>query len=380
MVRTKFEILDANDCKTIPIIENFSNENEDLQNLWNNKEEKMKEENVEILIKDTPSVQINKNHSKDPNKWYEILDRTSFCPEREDKKKYQEYWRNPIFFLKEVFNWVSQRILPCYDEKLNRARKTCDYHKIKLNMFRPMVENLARFQISWQELEMLYHYKKALQNFGPKTLAFCSWNWIGKTRISAFIMFHFVTCYYRAKVIYIAPRNEMAMEAKELVKTLFNISYKYGRRSKENRNTIYFWDGGFWDSSIKFVSSKIGFQWIHADNFLVVADEAADLSDDILKSVNWLQWRWNNIFIMLWNPRYDTWFFHDTCCLKSEHIAVINFDAEQSPLIERGYIQKAKDLYWEHSDEYIRRIKWWYPRKKDSSIATDLLEWGVKKE
>lgn len=373
MPRTEFKMMDPKDCKSIPIIDKTTynkglQEKESRPNIPGNKEEEeLKEENIKTSEDGVSFNRTEKKHSKDPHEGYKILDRMSFRPIWEDEENYQEYWRNPIFFLKNIFNWISQRVLPYYEEKLYKARRTKNYHKLKLNMFRPMVKWLERMQISWQELEMLHHYKMALQKIWPNTLAFCSWNWIGKTRISAFIMFHFVTCYYRSKVIYIAPRNDMALETKELIKSLFNICHKYGFRLKEKRNTLYFWIDNTWISSIKFVSSKVGFQWIHAENFLVVADEAADLSDDILRSVNWLQWRGNNIFIMLWNPRYDKWFFHDICCLDSEHVTVLHFDAEQSPLIEREYIQKAKDLYWERSDEYIRRIKWWYPRKKDGS-------------
>lgn len=348
-----------------PIVENQQEEPEfvsryDEQEAKRRKREQEKKNKVEEPHK---APIIVKERSSSPYDRIKTIDPVSLCPSWENNLNYVEYGKNPLFFLKNVFEWISQRIYPLYEDKLIRARKTRDYHKLKLDMFRTMEQNKSVLQISRQQVEMLYHYKNAIQKYWPKTLAFCSWNWVGKTWIAAFIMFHFAICFYGAKVIYIAPKNDMVLETKGFVKTLFNIAYRYAPHVVEKYNTLYYW----WDSynsSIKFVTSKTWFQWIHSQNFLIVADEASDVSDDILRSVNRLLWRWNNIFIMLWNPKTDEWYFHDICCSDSEHIATLHFDAEQSPLIDREYIQKAKDLYWEHSDEYIRRIKWWFPRMK----------------
>ena len=365
MARIKFETINPNDFKPINIVDQTTSDydpekdNEEtrvfLQEMFKKAEEKRKKEREQ-----------RKKLNEERNWWMSKLNeserlRLSLCPKWEDKKAYIDYWNNPMFFLKNEFNWISQRIFPKYEEKLWRARRSLDYHKLKLDMFRPIIWGKNIFQITWQEVEILYHYKNALQNRGPKTLVFCSWNGIGKSWITAFIMLHFAVCFYAAKVVYIAPDNDLVIAEKNLVKTIFNSSFKYSSSIKEKINTIHYW----WDSYgsyIKFTSSKKWLQWIHAENFLIVADESSDLNDDILKSVNWLLWRGNNIFIMLWNPKSDKWYFHDICCSNSEHIATLHFNAEQSPLIDREYIQKAKDLYWEHSDEYIRRIKWWYPK------------------
>ena len=308
--------------------------------------------------------QKNQKHYKNPRSEIdesEIKDYSSLCPGWENKKHFEEYWRNPMFFFKNNFYCVAQRILPEYSEKLLRARRLNNYDKIKLNMFQPMEKNKHEVQISRQEWEMIYHYKRAIQNLWPKILAFCSWNGIGKSRISAFIMLHFVTCFFGAKVIYIAPRQEMARETKNFIKNLFNHCWRYKSHIEEKNNALYYWWDSF-SSSIKFISTKEWIQWIHAENCLIIADEASDISDDILKSVNWLLWRWNNIFIMFWNPKYDKWFFYDTCCSNSEHIKSVHFSAEESPLIEKDYIERAKDIYWVYSDEYIRRIKWRFPK------------------
>jgi len=70
---------------------------------------------------------------------------------------------------------------------------------------------------------------------------------------------------------------------------------------------------------------------------------------------------WDNyLFILIWNPLRNVWYFYDT--FKSKDWVNFSYSTLDSPF-GWDYSQKIANKYWIESDEYRRRVLWEFPRE-----------------
>jgi hypothetical protein len=115
------------------------------------------------------------------------------------------------------------------------------------------------------------------------------------------------------------------------------------------------------------VDNPDALQGFHAENLLIIVDEASGVPDQIFMPVLGALTGTNNKIVLIGNPTRTTGFFYG--CFAQETVwKTLTFSAEESPLVAPGQINFWRDRYGVDSDEYRVRVLGEFPSQGDMSL------------
>ena len=287
-----------------------------------------------------------------------------------NKEILQLWQKDPFAFISDIWWLVPQKVLPEYEEfyfdvlKRVEEEKNCEImDELKLYMFEPFIRWV---HITWQQSLIIQAIKDAINWLKPSTIVIKTWHGIWKSNIMWKVIVWFLFCYWYSKIWLTAPDSQTLYDALfsevwNSVNSMNNEDLKTAFKKTEDYLSVV-WAEDQWFARCKTWKKENpeALAWLHAQYIALICDEASWIPNEIFES-----WQSNltgdlNLFIMIWNPLRNVWFFYDAFWDVS--CQNLHFNGCESP-ITWDYPQKIKEKYWEDSDEYRRRVLGKFPRE-----------------
>lgn len=220
--------------------------------------------------------------------------------------------------------------------------------------------------ITWQQWLILLAVEKAVKKEGKGKISISSGHGIGKSVVLAWLILWYLFCYKNAQVPCTAPTTEQMHDI--LWKELANWHSKMPKKYKD----IYEWSNDYmrvlespktWFARAKTARKEKpeALAGIHGDYVMFLVDEASGVPDEIFNTAEGAMTGPNVLVIMISNPTRLIGYFYDSHHSDSESWVNMQFDSNDSPIVEKDYVQRIIEKHGEESDEYLIRVTGAFP-------------------
>lgn len=195
----------------------------------------------------------------------------------------------------------------------------------------------------------------------------------GKSTAMAVVVLWSLTCLPKVQVVCTAPtseqlRNVLWSRLHDLLsimipefKSLFKITQDRLQHTMDQ--------SAFAVSRTARSDNPDALQGFHAENLILIADEAAGIHDSLFAPIMGAMTQEGNRVILIGNPTRKLGFFYESCNDPSWTSLTLN--AEESDLVSKEQISYWREKYGEDSDEYRVRVLGDFPMH-DSNALFDL--------
>lgn len=228
--------------------------------------------------------------------------------------------------------------------------------------------------ITWQQDDILQSVEDALQG-GKKRISVKSGHGIGKSCTLAWLVLWYLFCYKDAQIPVTAPT------ADQMYDVLWKEIQIWLQKMPANFQAKYEWSTTYirvtespqtWFARAKTARKEApeALAGIHADNVMIIADEASGIDDAIFHTAEGAMTSSNVIQILISNPTRLTGFFYDTFHKDKSNWKNLEFSCVDAPpaIVDRAYIERIVEKHGEESDEYKIRVLGQFP---DEGSADD---------
>lgn len=191
----------------------------------------------------------------------------------------------------------------------------------------------------------------------------------GKTSGVSFGVYWFMCCFPPAKVICTAPTfptlktalwPEMAMWlSRSIVRDIFEHTEKK-LYAVENPK--------YWFAEPRTAKDQSSAQGAHADNMLIIVDEASGIREEIFEAYDTTLTSKNNKFVLIGNPIRVSGPFYDAFNKYRHRWKTLTFNAEESPIVKPEQIEYYAEKYGVHHDLYMVNVKGEFPSGSPDSF------------
>jgi len=270
---------------------------------------------------------------------------------------YKLYQKNPFIFIKDMWG-------------LTPVKKWEECIKWK--------------HISWQQAEIVQCIHNEIQKTGnfKINMTIKSGHSIWKSTILAMLLLWFMFC-YRWKIWLTAPDSVSLYDVlwAEIWTWLLKMPNWIKELYDKTSDHLYVKeDRDWWFARCKTWKKENpeALAWLHSDSMMLICDEASWVPDAILDTARTNLTADRYIFILIWNPLRNVWYFYDS--FKDSHWHNFSFSTLESPF-QWDLAEKIAKKHWVESDEYRRRILWEFPREDildDKWYVQLLMESSIK--
>lgn len=211
---------------------------------------------------------------------------------------------------------------------------------------------------------------------------------VGKTCCMAWIILWFMSVFPQARVIATAPTNHQLLDVlwPELAKwhnklKVFGPEFEWTKTAFFNKKHFKTWFGVARSAGKpEAISGK------HAENLLVMIDEASGVDQEMMEALEGTQTQMNNLIMMFGNPTQITGGFRDAFYTKSQFFTKFTFSTkegakERPDIINPDYALKMAAKWGEDSDIYRVRVLGEFPKAEvDTLISLGRAESAAKRE
>lgn len=192
---------------------------------------------------------------------------------------------------------------------------------------------------------------------------------VGKTTSVAIIVIWYLHLRYQAKVVCTAPTSQQLNVVlwAEISKWLSN---KYPSKKLEQTKTTVYRIGNEmeWFAVAKVAAKKENMLGLHADNLLIVCDEAPGIKDDILEVLLGTISGEDNKIIFIGNPTKNSGIFYDSHHSLKKLFNCIHISAEDVLRTDKEQHKMIKTKYGEDSNVVRVLIKGEFPIDEDDTF------------
>lgn len=275
---------------------------------------------------------------------------------KEELILYRRMQKDPFLFIKLMWNIIPQPLKPNPENVEDWGSKQEHYEKY------------VKWQhISWQQCIMLQALKDAYNWVKSRKISIRSWRWVGKTAYLSWATLWFLYCNAESIVTCTGPSSKQLQDwvRKEisvwLDKMPPTIASKFDKTSEYLRVI---------DCPAKWYARVVtgtkenpaNVSWVHSDNVMVLVDEAPWVEDIVMDAVKGMMTSANAILIMIGNPIRLSWYFYDTHNKLKDNYQTFAFSGQESPNVDRQYVEEQAQEYWIDSDEYRFNVLWEFPK------------------
>jgi phage terminase large subunit len=119
-------------------------------------------------------------------------------------------------------------------------------------------------------------------------------------------------------------------------------------------------------------------QGIHADNVLLIADEASGVAEQVFEAASGSMSTAGAITILAGNPTRGNGFFYYTHTKLRKTWRAVKVSCSESTRVDRSYIDEVREAYGENSNRYRIRVLGEFPEgDEDTLIARSLVEAAI---
>ena len=234
----------------------------------------------------------------------------------------------------------------------------------------------------WQEREL-----RALDE-GATRLSVRSGHGVGKTMFLAGIILHFLLTRTPCKIAVTAPSatqlfDALASEVRMWLKRIEANQPAFAGVLECQAERVFLKgspEAGFCTYRTSRKESPEALQGIHADNVLLIADEASGVAETVFEAASGSMSTRKAIAILAGNPTRASGFFYQTHTKLREHWRCVRVQGFESSRVDPTYIDEER-LYGETSNRYRVRVLGEFPQGDDDTlIARSLVEAAMRRQ
>jgi len=203
-----------------------------------------------------------------------------------------------------------------------------------------------------------------------KRVAVKSGQGVGKTMIESAAILLFLLLYKDARVVATAPTQH------QLIDILWSEIGKWIGKSAtlkafftHTKTRLYV--KGFetsWWATAQTSNSVEGMQGFHADNLLIVCDEASGIENSVFEVLLGTMSGDNNKILLCGNPTRKSGYFYDAFHTHTASYWTKTVNAEEEPRVSRENIELLRQKYGEKSNLYKIRVLGEFPTSDDGTL------------
>src|SRR5665213_962686 len=283
---------------------------------------------------------------------------------------------SPLYYVQQVFGLVPQPLKESYRERyrfgLLQTGKQWDEFcaSVRPYWFADYREGL---HLTWQQTLAFYGVQKALRGEVPPRISIVSGHGIGKSALLAMLILWFLWVHHQSQVACTSPSKE------QMYDVLWKELKKWIERMPLAMQKMYLWESSHirmsdspqtWFARAK-TSSKENTEalaGVHADWVLIAVDEASGVEEPIFETMEGALTSGNILVFLISNGTRNNGYFYDTHHKDAARWQHYSFNSEESPRVDRKYVDAIIDKYGEDSVQYAIRVKGQFP---DEGVMDD---------
>ncbi len=263
---------------------------------------------------------------------------------------------SPIEFVKEMWGLIPQPLKSEY--------KNSNLDDAQADWFEPFIRGK---HITWQQWIILRAVEKAIRGEAPKRISIKSGHGTGKSTVLSWIVIWYLFCFLDAQVPCTAPTSDQIHDVlwKE-------IALWVGRLPKPIK-ALFEWTSGYlritqrpetWFARAKTARKEApeALAGVHGDYVMYIVDEGSGVAEEIYNTAEGALTGKDIFFIMISNPTRTIGYFYDSHNKDKKQWQTLSFNSEESPIVDREFIDRIATKHGTDSDEYSIRVKGEFPK------------------
>lgn len=223
--------------------------------------------------------------------------------------------------------------------------------------------------ITWQQDDILMAVEKAINNQSFKRIAIKSGHGIGKSTTLAWLILWFLFTHLDAQIPCTAPTENQMYDVlwKEIAKWLKLMPVQI--------QGLYDWSNTYiriqerpetWFARAKTARKEApeALAGVHGDYVMFVIDEASGVPEEIFNTAEGALTNKDILVIMISNPTRLIGYFYEAFHKDGKNWQQLSFNSEQSPIVDREFVQRITEKHGENSDEYKIRVMGEFPSEE----------------
>ena len=281
-----------------------------------------------------------------------------------DVEIFMKWQKSPLDWVCDIFNLRPQRVKEEYKELYDKAVKERRYNDFKGQWFEAFVKGE---EVTWQQVAILMSVAAAIQKKAPNRVSVRSGHGIGKSATLSWLLLWFLFCFKNSMIPCTAPTTD------QLHDILWKECMLWLSRMPKEISSFYDWSNDYirmlespqsWFARARTARKEApeALAGMHADDMLYLVDEASGVADEIFNTGEGALTGDFFLFVMISNPTRLLGYFHESHTSDAENWQTLDFNSEESPIVNKKYVQRIIDKHGINSDEYLIRVKGEFPR------------------
>lgn len=221
---------------------------------------------------------------------------------------------------------------------------------------------------------------------GHRRISVRSGHGVGKSTAASWAMLHYFLTRYPVKVVVTAPTSAqlfdaMFAELKRWVNELPDILKTLVEVKSDRIELKAAPSEAFISARTSRAETPEALQGIHADNVLLVADEASGIPESVFEAASGSMSGHSATTLLLGNPTRNTGLFYDTHNRLKGEWKTFHVSCVDSPRVSEAFVKEMMLRYGEDSPAYhVRVLGNFPPREEDTVIPVDLIDAAMNRE
>jgi len=272
-----------------------------------------------------------------------------------------QFRKSPTFFIERMWKLKPQPLKPEYKEIAEKS----PLREYQAEWFESFIRGK---HITWQQWTILLAVEKALRGEASKRISVKSGHGIGKDATLSWLILWYLFCFKDSQIPCTAPTSQQMYDIlwKEIsvwlnkmpreIKALYDWQINH-IRMVESPET---WFARAQTAKKETPEALAG---VHGRYVFLISDEASGVHDLVYTTAEGALTGMDFFFMMISNPTRLIGFFYDSHHSDAHNWQNLTFNAEESPIVERQFIERIIDRYGRDSDEYRVQVQGEFPKK-----------------
>lgn len=278
---------------------------------------------------------------------------------------YKSFQQRPILFVEKCWGLTPQPIKPEFKEEVEIYVANGLWDKVKKEHFEAFEKGK---HITWQQWLLLKAVERGLVGQAPKKISVVSGHGTGKSADLSWLIIWFLFCFKNAQIGATAPTADQLHTVlwKELKIWLDKMPPKMREVFEWQADSLkmkQYPDTWFARARTARKENTEALAGLHGDYVFLPIDEGSGVDDAIYRSGEGSLTGPNTLVVIISNGTRNLGYFYDTHKneKESKNWQTLSFNSEDSPIVEKDYVNRMLEKYGSESDEYKIRVLGQFP-------------------
>ena len=276
---------------------------------------------------------------------------------------FKQLKQRPLLFIQEAWGLVPQPILPEYKDEVDLFIKNGLWDKIGVKHFDKF--ELGK-HITWHAWLIFLAVERALINQAPKKISIVSGHGTSKSATLSKLILWYLFCFPDSQIGVTAPTADQLHSVlwKELKIWLDKMPPRLSAKYEWQNDALRFRESPeTWFARARTARKENteALSGLHGQHVFLALDEASGIDDAIYKAAEGSLTGPNTLVVLISNGTRNLGYFYDTHHSDKPNWQTLSFNSEDSPIVEKDYIQRMEQKYGRQSDEFAIRVLGKFP-------------------